>query len=309
MHLAMRLSQLRPAQVRQRLRSGGLAIRTGPFNFRISSSIESVAEGLSLLYADYPLAEVGEFMDFHVTLAQGGGLRRWWRPQVRFIYDGEHPFSPLPIDHAFPLMEWAMNWCISTQAHQYLTLHAAVIEREGCAVILPAPPGSGKSTLCAGLICRGWCLLSDELALISIADRLVTPLARPISLKNGSLAVIRQFSPDAVLNRVTHDTSKGAVSHMKVPTVHVERVTEKAQPRWVVFPKYVPHGCAELRPRSKANSMLELGRNSFNYAVLGLTGFEMLADVISACDCYDFSYGDLDQAVFAFDQLAARKRE
>jgi predicted ATPase len=30
-------------------------------------------------------------------------------------------------------------------------------------VILPAPPGSGKSTLCAALVTRGWRLLSDEL--------------------------------------------------------------------------------------------------------------------------------------------------
>ena len=50
--------------------------------------------------------------------------------------------------------------------------------------------------------------------------------------------------------------------------------------------------------------MLELGRNSFNYSLLGLTGFELLADVISASDCYDFTYSSLDEAVTVFDQLA-----
>ena len=113
----MKLSALSSTEVGNRLCSPGLRLRTGPFNFRIISTIESVADGLRLLYADYPLVDAGEFIDFTVTLAQSGGLRRWWRPQVKFIYDGEHPFVPLPIDHAYPLLEWAMNWCISTQAH------------------------------------------------------------------------------------------------------------------------------------------------------------------------------------------------
>jgi len=304
----MILSQLSAAQVRERLRSPGLVIRTGPFNFRIRSSIESIAQGLTLLYPDYPLVEDGKFVDFTVTLSESGGLRRWWRPQVRFVYDGESPFAVLPLDHAFPLMEWAMNWCISTQAHHHLTLHAAVVEREGCAVIMPAPPGSGKSTLCAGLVSRGWRLLSDELALISLLDGLISPLGRPISLKNQSLDVIRNFVPGVCLNQVTHDTSKGSVSHMKVPTEHLQQIELRARPRWVIFPKYIPMAKAELTPRSKANSMLELGRNSFNYTVHGLTGFEVLSGLITASDCYDFRYSQLEEAVSLFDALAESER-
>ena len=303
----MILSALSPLDIKRQLCGQGLHIHTGPFNFRILSPIDSVAQGLGLLYADYPLAEAEEFVDFTVTLSQSGGLRRWWRTQVRFVYDGASPFAVLPIDHAFPLLEWAMNWCISTQAHQYLTLHAAVIERNGCAVVMPAPPGSGKSTLCAGLVNRGWRLLSDELTLISLSDGLITPLGRPVSLKNQSLDVIRKFAPEVVMNQVTHDTSKGSVSHMKVPTEHVQRLNEKARPRWVIFPKYVPQARPELTPRSKANSMLELGRNSFNYTVLGLTGFELLSNVITASDCYDFTYSKLDDAVAVFDQLVEQE--
>lgn len=280
-------------------------LRTGPFNFRIRSSIESVADGIRLLYTDYPIVENGAFVDFTVDLQPAAGLRRWWRKQVIFRYDGASPFVPLPLDHAFPLLEWAMNWCISTQAHHVLTLHAAVLERGGRAVILPAPPGSGKSTLCAGLTSRNWRLLSDELTLLSLSDRSVVPLGRPISLKNESLAVIRQFAPDVVLNDVTHDTSKGSVSHMKVPSDQVRRLDEAARPRWVVFPKYMPDAPPTLRPRSKADSMLELGRNAFNYTLLGLTGFEVLADVVDGCDCYDFSYSRLEDAVAVFDRLVA----
>lgn len=300
----MRVSDLTKAELRKSLCGAGLVIGTGPFKFRIFSPINSVAGGLGLLYADYPLGDDGDFVDFNVTLKASTGLRRWWRPQVCFSSNGVYPFVPLPLSHAFPLLEWAMNWCISTQAHQYLMLHAAVIERNGYAVIMPAPPGSGKSTLCAGLINRGWRLLSDELALISLTDRLISPLGRPISLKNRSIEIMQKYAPHAVFNPLTHDTAKGTVTHMKIPGEQLLRIADRAKPRWVVFPKYVPDSKAVLTPRSKANSMLELGRNSFNYMVLGLTGFEILGDVISDCDCFDFRYSQLDDAVAIFNQLA-----
>ena len=305
----MILSELKPDEVKSRLCNEGLVIRTGPFNFRIISSIPSVSKGLNLLYADYAVVSNPEFVDFTVTLAQSGGLRRFWRSQVTFVYDGERQFAPLPIEHTFPLLEWAMNWCIATQAHHYLTLHAAVMEREGCAVIMPAPSGSGKSTLCAALVNRGWRLLSDEMTLISLVDGLISPLGRPISLKNQSLDVIEKFVPGAVFSQVTHDTLKGSIGHLKAQSSDVAQIELRARPRWVVFPRYVPESKAELAVRSKANSMLELGRNSFNYSLLGLSGFELLADVISASDCYDFTYSRLEDAVNVFDKLSAQARQ
>jgi HprK-related kinase A len=301
------LGQLTPAEINAQLKSVGLALQIGPFSFRILSDIDLVTQGLINLYQDYPLAKQGKFVDFTVSVCRSTGVRRWFHPQAIFRYDGAVAFAPLPENHAFPLLEWAMNWCISTQAHQYLLLHSAVIEREGCAVIMPAPPGSGKSTLCAGLINRGWRLLSDELALISLTGATITPLGRPVSLKNQSIDVIRKFAPGAVFNFITPDTTKGSVTHLKVPNEQLQRIEEKAQPRWVIFPKYQAGALAELTPRSKANSMLELGRNSFNYMILGLSGFEALSRVVGASDCYDFQYSQLDDAVAVFDDLVARR--
>lgn len=301
----MTLSTLSQRQIEARLKGSGLVLRTGPFNVRIHTPLPSVAEATALLYADYPLVSDDEFVDFDVRLDPGGGLRRWVRQQVRFIHEGFEPFEPLPVDHAPAFMEWAMNWCISTQAHQYLMLHAAVVERNGFAAILPAPPGSGKSTLCAGLVTRGWRLLSDELGLISLRDGRIDPLVRPISLKNASIDVIRRFAPSAVFSRSTERTSKGTVAHMKVARSHLEQANEPVRPAWVVYPKFEVGTKATLTQRPRADSLLELGRNSFNYSLLGEVGFKCLADVVAACTCHDFRYGDLDEAVAVFDTLAS----
>lgn len=303
----MTLSTLTKDDLDRAVGGKGVSLQTGPFVFRVRSNIPSVARGLQLLYADYPLIPDDEFVDFDMRMERGVGLHRWVHRQVRFVCDGGSPFKPLPISHAYPLLEWAMNWCISTQAHQYLMLHAAVIERDGHAVILPAPPGSGKSTLCAALIHRGWRLLSDEMTLISTVNAEIIPLCRPVSLKNESLNIIRDFAPSAVFGDIVPDTSKGSVGLMKVEKHHLDRVKSTARPGWVIFPKYVPAATARLTPRSRADSMLELGRNAFNYGLLGASGFHTLADVVDQSDCYDFEYSELDDAVQIFKTLAASR--
>jgi HprK-related kinase A len=302
----MRLGELSNADLRRRLQGDGLLLCTGPFVFRIRSTHDRVVSGLRCLYEAYPVAEDQAYADFTVEIRQGAGLRRWVRPQARFFHDGQSPFEALQADHAFPLLEWAMNWCLAGQAHHHLLLHAAVVERGGLAAILPAPPGSGKSTLCSALIHRGWRLLSDEMTIITLADRRLLPLARPVSLKNESIELMRQFVPGLVVNEVAHETHKGSVTHIRVPDAHVRRMAEPAQARWVVFPRYVAGSAPLLTVRSRANSLLELGRNAFNYMVLGEQGFEALADVVAQCDCFDFRYSQLDDAIVTFEGLAAQ---
>jgi hypothetical protein len=289
----------------QVLRGPGCAIRTGVFSFRLRSDVPGIAQALHLLYADYPRLPAEAFCDFSLDVRRPSGLRQWIKPQVQAIYDGMPVFEPLPLGHAFPLLEWTLNWCITTNDFEHLVLHAAVVERDGRAVILPAPPGSGKSTLCAALVHRGWRLMSDELALISLVDGRLTALARPVSLKNRSIEVMRRFAPAAVFSAETHDTSKGTVAHMRVPRDQVRRMDETACPAWVVFPRWVAGTPPLLQPRPKADAMMELGRNAFNYAMLGKPGFDALGDLVDNSQCFNFSYGELDDAIEVFDRLAA----
>ncbi len=202
------------------------------------------------------------------------------------------------------MLEWGMNWCVSSHAHHFLIIHAAVVEKNGFAAILPAPPGSGKSTLCAGLVLSGWRLLSDELTLIDPATGLIHPLARPISLKNQSIKIIQDFSSEVFLNRPSHDTAKGTVTHMRTPDESVRRQQEPAIAGWVVFPKWQRDVEAKLVPRSQAQTFIYLAQNAFNYSQLGERAFAAGTQLIRQCDCYDFTYHALPDAIRMFDALA-----
>lgn len=303
----MKLLQLPPAELCRQLANAGVWLRTGPFSLKVQSRIPAVAEGLAELYGQFEVRSAHEtFADFHVSVNPPASLRRWLRPQAAFSFDGMQPFKPLPRDQAFPMLEWGLNWCVSTQAHHYLIIHAAVVEKNGLAAILPAPPGSGKSTLTAGLVLSGWRLLSDELTLIDRKTGLIQPLPRPVSLKNRSIDVIRQFDPDAYINRASHDTVKGTVAHMRPPRESVRRQHETARLGWVIFPKWEAGAPTILTPRSQAQTFMFLAQNAFNYSHLGADGFRVGAALVDQTACYDFHYSDLHDAIAAFDRLADR---
>lgn len=304
----MIVADLTRAQLRAALHARGLRVRTGPFVTQIRSPLAEVIDGVGLHYANHPVVGADVFADFHVTVARPAGPRRWVKRQVVFEFDGDVPFTPLPGDQGMPMLEWGMNWCVSNHCHQYLTIHAAVVEQGGRAVILPAPPGSGKSTLCAGLAFSGWRLLSDELALVDPRTGQVHGLARPISLKNASIDVMRRFAPQAKLGPVVHETTKGSVAHVQAPPASVEHVGRPAKPAWIVLPRYLADAPATLEPMSQAEAFMQLVDNSFNYHLYGARGFDLLAAVVDDCSCYRFTYSRLDEAASTFMALAAAAR-
>ncbi len=78
---------------------------------------------------------------------------------------------------------------------------------------------------------------------------------------------------------------------------------ETAKPSWVVFPRWEAGVPPQLVPRARPDTMLAISRNTFNFGLSGREGFHALADALTACDCYDFSYSRLDDAVEVFDGL------
>lgn len=301
----MIVAELPPGEARRRLAGPGLRIRMGPIVARIRSPMPPVHAAIALHYAAHEVVGPGQFSDFPITVAPPNGLRHFFRPTVTFRLDDAPAFQPLPAEQAFALLEWGLNWCIATQCHQYLIIHSAVLERNGSALLLPAPPASGKSTLCAALVARGWRLLSDEMALIGFDRADVTPIPRPISLKNAAIDVIRRWWPDAAMGTVVEKTLKGSVVHVRPPRESVTRQHEAARARWIVIPRYEEGVATALAPLSRGSAMMRLVDCAFNYAMQGRRGFELLANVVDGAECRNFTYGgDLDAALRTFDALA-----
>lgn len=302
----MKLKDLPAKDLADRLRAEGILLRTGPFTLRLGTSLPELAESIQMLYADHQLEIEGGIVDFEVRVEPMSRFRRSANSKARFIIDGLRMFEPFERRIALPMLEWAVNWCTFTRPHQFFMLHSAVVERNGHAIILPGPPGAGKSTLCAAMMFRGWRLLSDELAVMRPGTIDLIPIPRPIGLKEESIGVIRRFEPGAVLGPSSPGTRKGTVAHVKPPADSVRRAEEKAIPRWIIFPSYQAGEPATLTPASKAQTLLWLADDAFNFSILGTIAFETLADLIDRCDCYELRYGNLDEAIELLNDMKVK---
>ena len=300
----MKIRDLTPDQLDERFTGVGLRLTIGPFVVRLKTPIRRFVADFSVAYADSPLCAENEISDFRIRIPPA--FRRWpWREaQAAFEADGASPFVTFPRRLAMPFAEWGLNWCICSRAHNFLIFHSAVVEKAGRAAILAGPPGSGKSTLCAALLARGWRLFSDELALLDPARGWLLPLPRPVALKGASIELIEGLLPRFRIGRIFAPTHKGTLVHLCPPTEAVERQTEPALPGWIVFPAHAESADTRLVPLGKAAGFLRLERNSFNYDRLGRSAFDALGRLIENADCYELPFAHAVEAAKLVDGLA-----
>lgn len=302
------LGHLDERELAGRCREGSLVLDLGPFWLRLSCDIAAVRDALRLVYADFPVLPPDALADFTFELRRPRGPRRWLRPQVRLWVDGAPQFLPLPLRLAPVLLEWGMNWVVPLRGHRFLLVHASVVARHGAAAILPAKPGSGKSTL-GGLLCAaGWRLLSDEFALIRPNDGKVEAFPRPISLKAGSIGAVRAVAPDLKTTGIFEHPEDGPMVLVRPPGDAVRARHEAATPTWIVFPTYRPGAALSVERVAKADAFFEMQDDTFNYFVLGAVGFETLARVVESSDCLRLTYSRTDEVLAFFDGLVRDTR-
>lgn len=284
----------------------GICFQTGPFLVNLQSNIREFVTTWSSCYEELEIREDKPVTHFRIQVMRANGLRRLAKPQAVFRVAGLEPFDPYPLSHAFPMFEWGLNWCIGTMAHKYLLLHSAAVEKDGKAVVMPAQPGSGKSTLCAGMISKGWRLLSDEFGILDMNSGLLQPLPRAAPLKNESIEFIQSFAPEARLGPHFDKTRKGRVAHLFPTGEHLRAQDDQAQPALIVFPRYVPESSLRIKDQPKPVALTRLINNSFNYLISGEKGFEALVNLITQSKCVELQYSNMDEAIEALgDQIGA----
>lgn len=262
----------------------------------------AAAQSAQLIYGDAPRQDISSFC---VAVKPASLLRRFIKPIVEFESNFRIPFKPLPASQSYALLEWGLNWCLATGHFNHLLLHAAVLVKEGQAVLFPAMPGSGKSTLTAWLGLNGWSVYSDEMAVIDLHTGTVQPMYRPICLKNQSIDLIQKWSPDAVLTPVCHDTAKGSVAHLKAHNWQEFSTFSPARIVGVVFPKYDASATEpQLYSVDKLQTFENFYTNAFNYHVLGQASFDILARVVNQIQGFEVHYASLDfMSDFLTDEL------
>lgn len=299
------LNQARLQDIRTALAGRGLWFDYGAAILRLRSDSAVLAAQVKAVYREFAFVSDGLWADLHIQIDRPMNLRRWLAPQVVFRCDGRQPFEPFPADSPLPLLEWGGNWLIGQRLNDLLLLHAGAVERDGLALVMPALPGSGKSTLTAALSLSGWRLLSDEFGAYDPQLQAFRAMLKPVALKNDSIDAIRRFASHAHIGPVFPKTRKGAVAHLSAQPDAVARRREPARPGAVILPRWVKGSPTIIEPLPPDRMFSALAFNAFNYATLGAVGFDAVAGMARRCPGWTLVYSDLPDALAAIDELWA----
>jgi hypothetical protein len=291
------LSEVPEGEVSAALATTGLWFDVGVATLRVRSDAPALAAQLRSVYANFPFRSDADWADLHVDLLRPRGPRRWLRPQVKLRSDGLQPFAPFAADSPLPLLEWGANWLIGRRTNDVLLLHAGVVERDGLALVMPAMPGSGKSTLTAALSLRGWRLLSDEFGAFDLQADAFAAVLKPVALKNASIDVIRRFEPSAPIGPSFPKTRKGVVAHLAASTDAVARVKQACLAGAVILPRWQADQPTSWEPLDEQEAFSALAFNAFNYPITGAAGFRAVVGLVRRCPAWQLVYSDLDHAL------------
>lgn len=281
-----------------------ISLDLSPFRFLIDTDNNRLFQNLQTIY---PAARLftgsdQQFYDFVVRYRRAS-----WLPGSAYNFRcGKHHFRQSDTNHLVSTFEWGLNWVLSSFQNYYLCIHAAVLEKNNQAVILPAPPGSGKSTLCALLMLNGWRLLSDEHCLVDLSTGMLVPAVRPIAIKNRSFAVIEQWAQSNKLQCVQANTLKGSVGYLPANELSWRLYKNHATPAFIIMPSYSREPTpTALTPVRRCDMVIELVKNSFNYQALAQQGFDVLTRLVGSTESYTLTYHNTAEALSLFEGLAS----
>ena len=197
---------------------------------------------------------------------------------------------------------------LQTAVHRhsyFLEIHAGVVSNGQKCLLLPAAPGSGKTTLTAALAAAGFHYFSDEVALLEEPDLEVRPVPISLSVKSGALEVLAPLFPQLRRSAVHTREDFETVTYLNPPTASFSYSLNRTYPAgWIVFPQYSPSATTELRPIGKAEALARLMKEVL---VVGMTLdtriVQSLVRWIQRVDCYELPNSSLSQAVKLISNL------
>jgi hypothetical protein len=192
---------------------------------------------------------------------------------------------------------WDVNRRVIDASDRRLVLHASAAARDGFGAIFSAPSGAGKSTLVAGLVARGMSYVTDEAVAIDPERATVDPYPKPIALERGAWHL---FDDDDA-----RDTSRyTTLTHYRTAaSLGSAAVAAPVMPRLVIVPRYVPGGRPAVRPLARAEALMHLADQSFNFDTFGPARLPLLARVVEGCACYELDVHDLGDAAATVNRL------
>ncbi|WGZ96195.1 MAG: hypothetical protein QJT81_09540 [Candidatus Thiothrix putei] len=121
--------------------------------------------------------------------------------------DGQHQADCPSFDDAVITAVFLIGEIATHEEPRLLVCHAAAVQCQGAAVLMPAAAGKGKSTLTAMLLQHGCQLINDDIVPVN-HDGSITAIQQPLKIKSGAWEVLSKHYP-ALHTYPAHTRSDG----------------------------------------------------------------------------------------------------
>jgi len=204
----------------------------------------------------------------------------------------------------------SLVWSTAVNNHQFfLDIHAGVVGNGSMCILLPGPPGSGKSTLTALLAHAGYEFFSDEIALLSEGTFEVVPVPLAICVKESGIAALADTFPQ-LRELPLHLRGDGKRVAYLSPPPEAEPAGQTTRPvTALLFPRFESRAPTRLEPIPKAVALKRLLEECVVVRTpLNRDRVAALVMWISRMPCYSLVFGSGSEAVDEIHSILRPKR-
>lgn len=198
---------------------------------------------------------------------------------------------------------WDAHETAAETAERVLVLHASAACWQQQGILLPAPPGSGKTTLVGGLVRAGFSYLSEEYTPFDPARGLIYPFPSPLRIVSGSLGLVGMGPSAGKASAETSDQGASVKRWVRPADLRPGCIGGPCRIAHVLVPSHEPGAGASLEEMSRAEVLTLLFHDSFNLRRVGSAGLEPLARALQSAECHRLRFGDLATALDVIREL------
>lgn len=191
--------------------------------------------------------------------------------------------------------------------HRHRAVYAAGLCADGTALLLAAPSGTGKTTVCLELLRRGWQTYGDEFVLLERRTLRAYPFEQAFAVRERSLDRLRSaalYAACAADPTVTHDAGGRTWHGIDVAATFGEHTIAHPRPlTHVVYMTPSTDGRTTLAPAAPAACALRLIPHLYVESLQIADVWETI-EGLARLACYELSIADARTAADLLAQLA-----